>query len=1067
MKKNHLLIVLMTCFLLGLYAVHYFSSDIPNDNSSIETLKSKHKAFLENSPFKETKKLSRRKRKLRGIPPNSYFEREWELTMNPELGRPTSENLSKIQKDIKNSNANTFARVSGDKTDNSWVERGPNNVGGRTRAIMFDPNDATNKIVFAGGVSGGIWKNTDITSSSSSWERVDIPENLSVTSLAFDPNDTDTFYAGTGESYVGGDVNGSGLWKSTDRGVTWERIFGGATANGEGAKLTVNVPGSIAGEYNALQAAFGSPLTEITGDLVLVDDGVVGLGTITDGCSTLVNGAAINGKIAVIERGVCEFDIKVKNAENAGAIAVVVVNNVSDPIIDMGGDDYTIYIPAIMVSQADGQAIMAQLGSTVNVTIEPDAIPSTGSFLSLGIQHINDVVVRDLGSTSEIYVAAAASLYADANPTGFSGIIAYGLYKSTDDGVTWTKIALPTNGANSGIAPNNIEIGQDNKIWISTTRSLAFPSDYPGGQVLSSSDGATFTIEHTITNGRRTEIAVSSSDPNKIYVLAELSSGTNAVELIRTDNAFTSTTTLALPDDVDTGIPSTDFTRGQTFYNLVIKVDPTNDANVFVGGIDLFKSSNSGTSWSQISKWSNNNNLSALSVPLVHADHHAITFGNNDASAMLFGNDGGVYYSSNGGTNINSRNLGYNVTQFYSVGVAPTTAITGDYFYGGTQDNGTQFFENSNSGVDSSVTNPTGGDGAATMVDQDGTDTYFIYNFVYNNSITKRDYPSGAETTINDEDLERGDFINQETLDSNLNILYTNYSIGSTYEIRRYDFSGAGAVNKSILSNGLLDGNPTAFAVSPFTTTSTTLLIGNENGKLIKVANADGAVTPTWTEIGSTNFIGSISDIEFGQSEADIFVTMHNYGVINIWYSSDGGTTWLEKEGDLPDLPVKAILQNPLNTEEVIVGTELGVWYTNNFSSTDPTWNPAFNGMSNAKVTDLDLRNDNAIYASTYGRGIFSGEFTATSLSVTDNELESQIKLYPTVSNGELVISANGITGKVDLQVFSLSGKSIYKSELEMNGRKKPLTLNGLSSGIYLVKFSKDNFSETKKIIIK
>ncbi|GAA3645454.1 hypothetical protein GCM10022397_32990 [Flavivirga jejuensis] len=1051
------------CFLLASYSVYYFNSNVVNDDLSIEKLKSKHKAFLENSPFKDTKKLSKKERKSRGIPPNSYFEREWELTMNPELGRPTSENLSKIQKDIKNSSANIFARVSGDKTDNGWVERGPNNVGGRTRAIMFDPNDATNKIVFAGGVSGGIWKNTDITSSSSLWESVDIPENLSITSLAFDPNNTNTFYAGTGESYVGGDVNGSGLWKSTDRGVTWERIFGGATANGEGAKLTVNVPGSIAGEYNALQAAFGSPLTEITGDLVLVDDGVA---TTTDGCSTLVNGAAINGKIAVIERGACNFDIKVKNAENAGAIAVVVVNNISDPIFAMGGGDYTIYIPAIMVSQADGQAIMAQLGSTVNVTIAPDATPSTGNFISGGIQHINDVVVRDLGSTSEIYVAAAASSYTDANPTGFSGTGTYGLYKSTDNGITWTKIVLPTNGTNSDIAPNNIEIGQDNKIWISTTRSLVTPSD-PGGQILSSSDGITFTLEHTITNGRRTEIAVSSSNPEKIYVLAELSSGTNGVELIRTDNAFASTTNLALPDDVDTGIPSTDFTRGQAFYNLVIKVDPTNDANVFVGGIDLFKSSNSGTSWSQISKWSNNNNLSTLSVPLVHADHHAITFGNNNAGAMLFGNDGGVYYSSNGGTNINSRNLGYNVTQFYSVGVAPTTAIIGDYFYGGTQDNGTQFFENSNSEIDGSVTNPTGGDGAATMVDQDGTDTYFIYNFVYNNRITKRDYPSGVETTINDEDLNRGDFINQETLDSNLNILYTNYSTGSTYEVRRYDFSGAGAVNKSILSNGLLDGNPTAFKVSPFTMASTTLLIGDENGKLIKVTNADGAATPTWAEIGSTNFIGSISDIEFGQSEADIFVTMHNYGVINIWYSSNGGATWLEKEGDLPDLPVKAILQNPLNIEEVIVGTELGVWYTNNFSSTNPTWNPAFNGMSNAKVTDLDLRNDNVIYASTYGRGIFSGEFTATSLSVIDNELESQIKLYPTVSNGKMVISANGITGKVDLQVFDLNGKSIYKSELEMNGIKRPLILKDLSSGLYLVRFSNDNFSETKKIIIK
>ena len=122
--------------------------------------------------------------------------------------------------------------------------------------------------------------------------------------------------------------------------------------------------------------------------------------------------------------------------------------------------------------------------------------------------------------------------------------------------------------------------------------------------------------------------------------------------------------------------------------------------------------------------------------------------------------------------------------------------------------------------------------------------------------------------------------------------------------------------------------------------------------------------------------VGSVSDIEFGASENDIFVTIHNYGVQSIWYTSDGGSTWLEKEGNLPDLPVKTILQSPLNSEEVIIGTELGVWFTEDFSSANPTWNQAYNGMSNVKVTDLDVRDDNMVFASTYGRGVFSGAFS-------------------------------------------------------------------------------------------
>ena len=79
-------------------------------------------------------------------------------------------------------------------------------------------------------------------------------------------------------------------------------------------------------------------------------------------------------------------------------------------------------------------------------------------------------------------------------------------------------------------------------------------------------------------------------------------------------------------------------------------------------------------------------------------------------------------------------------------------------------------------------------------------------------------------------------------------------------------------------------------------------------------------------------------DIEIGKDENHIFVTFHNYGVENIFYSSDGGETWEEKEGDLPDIPVRCILQNPLSENEVIIGTELGVWYTKDFEANEEWW---------------------------------------------------------------------------------------------------------------------------------
>ena len=114
---------------------------------------------------------------------------------------------------------------------------------------------------------------------------------------------------------------------------------------------------------------------------------------------------------------------------------------------------------------------------------------------------------------------------------------------------------------------------------------------------------------------------------------------------------------------------------------------------IYLGGIDLFKSINGGTSYSQFSHW-----YGGFGFQDVHGDQHGLAFGNGTGGnvKLLFGNDGGVYYSGNGGTNTASRNNGFNVTQFYSVGVAPVGAVGGnllnDYFAAGAQDNGTQYF---------------------------------------------------------------------------------------------------------------------------------------------------------------------------------------------------------------------------------------------------------------------------------------------------------------------------------------------------------------------------------------
>lgn len=1049
-----------------------------SDFTKIEVLRKKHETFLNNSPFKKVMNLTNKERKALGIPPNKFYEQEWELSMNPETGRPHSENLDVIRNQLITQRQQILesGRTPGDGTDNNWVERGPNNVGGRVRAVMFDPNDPTFKTVFAGGVSGGLWKNTDITSASSTWTRVNIPENLSVSAITVDPINSNIFYLGTGESYVGGDVNGDGVWKSTNGGITWAKIFGGisgSTTFQTAANLTINSPSGVAANYACYPTtAFGPPvISSITADIVLVDDGTA---PSSDACETITNASALFGKIALIRRGSCTFVFKVKAAQDAGAIGVIMMNDnraITGMADDGSGVGASITIPSIMISEQDGNVIEnAVIAGNVSGTLN-QVLPGafTGNLVP-GQQHINDIKVRNNGNVSEIFVAVGDTFYGDSNQTTYLGGPVFGLYKSIDGGGTWNEVTLPLTARGNKHCPNDIVIASDNTIWISTTNSVVYGDG--GGKIFSSSDGSNFTLRHVIQGGKRTQIALSSNNNNKIYALVE-DSTTGEADIYLTNNGFVSVTKLSEPAAIH-GTTVTDFCRGQAFYDLTISVDPTNDAIVYIGGIDIHRSSNSGSTWQTISKWSSGY---PTGVSVVHADQHAMVFRPGNSNQAILGHDGGVSFASSLSTApsstsaIQTRVNGLNVTQFYSVGVAPTNSVsglTGEYFAAGAQDNGTQFFGNALAGVNSSVQSQ-GGDGAYTMFDQ-GADKYYISNYIYNENINLRPLPGStvtAKVIDGDSNLNNGAFIAPMILDSNNDLLFSDYtSSAGVFQIRRYgNLKGTGSSTKITFTNALLTSSPTAFAVSPYTTTSTTLLVGTRLGKLLKVTSAHTG-TGTWTDITGPSFVGSISDVEYGASENEIFVTMHNYNVVSVWYTANGGTTWVSKEGNLPDLPVKCILRNPLNANEVIIGTELGVWYTNNFNTTAPTWNQSYNGMSNVKVVDLDVRNDNTVFAATYGRGIFSGQFTATSLSTDDNVLNKGIKVYPNPSNGLVNIAIDNYNENITVEVYDMNGRKVFSNSGEYM-KVNTVNLQGFQKGVYILNVKGDSLSYSEKIILQ
>lgn len=146
--------------------------------------------------------------------------------------------------------------------------------------------------------------------------------------------------------------------------------------------VRVNAPGGIAGLYQLGAAAFGPALTSggVTGNVVLAVDPADAMGmSVNDACSPLTNAAAIAGNIALLDRGTCGFTVKVKNAQNAGAIAVIVADNVAGcPPASLGGTDATITIPSGRVSLMDGNTLKANI-ATLNATLLVDLTQRAGA----------------------------------------------------------------------------------------------------------------------------------------------------------------------------------------------------------------------------------------------------------------------------------------------------------------------------------------------------------------------------------------------------------------------------------------------------------------------------------------------------------------------------------------------------------------------------------------------------------------------------------------------------------------------------------------------------------------
>ena len=198
------------------------------------------------------------------------------------------------------------------------------------------------------------------------------------------------------------------------------------------------------------------------------------------------------------------------------------------------------------------------------------------------------------------------------------------------------------------------------------------------------------------------------------------------------------------------------------------------------------------------------------------------------------------------------------------------------------------------------------------------------------------------------------------------------------------------------IATGDPDNYITTIEVSRHTTESSTVFVGLKSGEVKKITNANVDGGYTIQPVLVDNVVGSVSDIHIGDTEDKIYVTYYNYGINNnIIYTESGFSPkndYSVKEGNFPDIPVYSILNNPYESNEVIIGTDLGVWRTTNFNAVSPNWTQSYNGMSDVAVFDMDFRGDSAdnnrVVAASYGRGLYRSSFgsnTNPPVTITDS----------------------------------------------------------------------------------
>jgi photosystem II stability/assembly factor-like uncharacterized protein len=600
-----------------------------------------------------------------------------------------------------------------------------------------------------------------------------------------------------------------------------------------------------------------------------------------------------------------------------------------------------------------------------------DAVRGAGIFRT-----VDGVAWKQLAATATEDFTRVNRLAISRSSTVLLAATAGGLFRSSDRArETWTKV-LDAPIADVKFHPTR------------STRAVAGGLDN-GEAYYSANGGRTWRVATHGPWSGRVELAYSVKNPDVVYASVQAANG----EIWRsTDGGRTYQRRATLDGNGDPA----PYLGDQGWYdNAIWCGDPTDEDLVVVGGIDLWRSSDGGDTLAEISTWWHPRS--------VHADQHAIVshpgYDGVGNRTVLFGNDGGVFAATDikavGGEDeppyldgwaelVNN----YGVTQFYG---GAGNATSGK-LVGGAQDNGTICFDPA-TGTERWTT-IFGGDGGWCAADPSDPDVFYgeyVFLNIHRNTDggatddTQGDrYISGqfwnpaigewawkpVPFRIDDAMNQRALFIAPFVLDPNEpnRLLAGGLSLWRTDNAKQPNTLTSGPRWSAIKPSA--GSNISALAVAPGD--SDVVWVGHANGMVFRSANGTAA-QPAWQRVdgaGAKPLQAQRYCTCITIDPADpgvVYVAFGGYVNGNLWATRDGGATWTNLGTALPAAPVRAIAVHPRRARLVYIGTEVGV-----FASEDAgaTWSPTNEGPTNCSVDDLFWMGETLVCA-THGRGMF------------------------------------------------------------------------------------------------